>query len=64
MILTFEILFQFSKSPFIWTIKFKLNIFVPNKSENMEKIFHIRSPYCLSSVSAQHLQKPRKHHFR
>ena len=25
MILTFEILFQFSKSPFIWTIKFILN---------------------------------------
>ena len=31
MILTYEILFQFSKSPFIWTIKLKLNNFL-NKS--------------------------------
>ena len=35
MILTFEILFQFSKSPFIWTIKFKLNNSV-SKSGNGE----------------------------
>ena len=31
MILTYKILFQFSKSPFIWTIKLKLNNFL-NKS--------------------------------
>ena len=35
MILTYEILFQFSKSPFIWTIKFKLNNSV-SKSGNGE----------------------------
>ena len=36
MILTFEILFQFSKSPFIWTIKFILNNFRNRKIWKMD----------------------------
>ena len=66
MILTYEILFQFSKSPFIWTINLKLNNFL-NKSGN---IFHpVRTAADLSYRQQKaglvlSSQKARKHHFR
>ena len=58
MILTYEILFQFSKSPFIWTIKLKLNNFL-NKSEKYFTSCPRRPEKALSC-----LHKNQKHHVR
>lgn len=62
MILTYEILFQFSKSPFIWTIKLKLNNFL-NKSGNiLYPGLRLLMPVQKKALSCLH--KNQKHHVR